>query len=83
MRDSYGPEPAEEGWERDPQIEYRVSPSGARLVMFDFDSGRPGMHLPIRDDDHFRAVLNGETDDWLRGGGEQTTIRQPVIVKKR
>jgi hypothetical protein len=53
--DSYGPEPAQKGWERTPQIEYRVSPAGARLVLFDFDGGQSDLHLPIHDDDHLRA----------------------------
>ena len=83
LADNYGPEPTEEGlWEQTPQIEYRASPAGARLVMFDFDLGLPDMHLPIRDDDHLRAVLNGATDDdWLKGNGEQWTIPQPTIAK--
>jgi hypothetical protein len=85
IADNYGPEPTEEGlWEHTPQIEYRVSPSGARLVMFDFDYGQPDLHLTIRGDDHLRAVLNGSTDnDWLKGNGEQWTIPQPTIVNAK
>jgi hypothetical protein len=40
LADNYGPEPTEEGlWEHTPQIEYRVSPTGARLVIFRFRHG--------------------------------------------
>jgi hypothetical protein len=85
IRDRYGPSMPEADWERDPKIEYRPNPGGGgTLVMFDFDLGLPDMHLPIRDDDHLRAVLNGAAeDDWLKGHGEPRTIPQPVIVKAK
>jgi hypothetical protein len=52
--------------------------------MFDFDLGMPDMHLPIRDDDHLRAVLNRVMEDgWLTGHGEQRAAPQPVIVKAK
>ena len=81
MHSSFGPESGE-GWEHDPQIEYRVSLTGARLILFGFDGGQHDLHLPIRDDDHLRAVLNGETDDWLRGDGEQRSTPQPMRENK-
>jgi hypothetical protein len=81
LADNFGAEPATAEEDHDPQIEYRVSPAGARLVLFDWDGGQTDLHLPIRDDDHLRAVLNGaEATDWQPGNGEQRTAPQPAVI---
>ena len=81
LADNFGRQPATAGEDHDPQIEYRVSTGGARLVLFDWDGGQTDLYLPIRDDDHLRAVLNGaEGTDWQPGNGECSTMSQPAVT---